>query len=238
MKVSGIIVAAGKGRRMGLGKNKAFLDLNGKPLLIHTLSRWQQFNCITELTVVVGKEDLNLVQELVKQHGLSKVSQVVTGGKERQESVFLGLQAAGKSKPDIVLIHDGARPFVTEEHVGQLVDAVQQHEAGVLAVPVKDTIKVATNGLIEKTLERSRLWAAQTPQGFRYGLIMEAHQQARRENREATDDAALVEAMGRAVYIVPGSEYNIKLTTPEDIELARSILKRSEEHDDANRTGL
>ncbi|GGK21616.1 2-C-methyl-D-erythritol 4-phosphate cytidylyltransferase [Caldalkalibacillus thermarum] len=229
MKVSAVIVAAGKGKRMGLGKNKAFLDLEGKPLLVHTLSRWQRFSCVTDITVVAGEEELGLVKELIKQHRLSKVRHVVAGGRERQESVFYGLKALGQEPPDVVLIHDGARPFLAEGYVQQVVDAVQRYGAAILAVPVKDTIKVVDNGHIASTLDRSKLWAAQTPQGFKYALIVKAHEEARRQQREATDDAALVEAMGHAVYIVPGSEYNIKLTTPEDIDLARSILKRSEE---------
>jgi 2-C-methyl-D-erythritol 4-phosphate cytidylyltransferase len=231
MRISAIICAAGQGKRMGLGKNKQFLELEGKPLIIHTLQQWEECDRIDEVTVVVGRGEEDLIQRLITTYQLKKAYQVITGGEERQESVYQGLLSIGRSKkPDIVLIHDGARPFITAQEINQLLEKLTVYDAAVLAVPLKDTIKkAAKDGHIEETLDRSQLWAIQTPQAFRYSLIWQAHQQAKRDEILATDDAALVERMDTPVYIVQGSYNNIKLTTPEDIELAEFMLQRRKE---------
>jgi 2-C-methyl-D-erythritol 4-phosphate cytidylyltransferase len=228
MKVGVIICAAGQGKRMGLGKNKQLLELEGKPLLIHTLQQWEVCEHISDVTVVVGQGEEEQVQGLISASRLKKKYHTIVGGKERQDSVYQGLLSLKESStPDVVLIHDGARPFITVEEIDQLIKTVQSRDAAVLAVPMKDTIKkVAQNGQIEETLDRKQLWAIQTPQAFRFSLIWNAHQQAKEEGILATDDAALVERVGTPVYIVQGSYYNIKLTTPEDIDMAEFLLQR------------
>lgn len=229
MRVGVIVCAAGQGKRMVLGKNKQFLELQGKPLLIHTLQQWEYSSSdIKDITVVVGQGEVERVEELIHSEQWSKNYTVVVGGDERQESVYQGLLAiANPQQPDIVLIHDGARPFFTLEEVEELIKKTRLHGAAVLAVPMKDTIKRVTNeGQIEETLDRSKLWAVQTPQAFTYPLILQAHQWAREESIIATDDASLVEKLMSPVYIVQGSYNNIKLTTPEDIDLAEFLLQR------------
>jgi 2-C-methyl-D-erythritol 4-phosphate cytidylyltransferase len=228
MSIAALILAAGQGQRMGLGYNKMFLELLDKPLLAHTLKVWQPLDEVEQLVVVTGAKEVNRVKELVDRYRFSRVTHVVAGGNTRQESVYQGLLSLVEHQPDIVLIHDGARPFVNRQLIKDLINAVRQYGAAILAVPVKDTIKVAEEGQIKSTLDRSRLWAAQTPQGFRFPLIIKAHQEAIRMNRTGTDDAALVEALGHLVYIVHGSAGNIKVTTPDDIRLALAMLKRGE----------
>jgi 2-C-methyl-D-erythritol 4-phosphate cytidylyltransferase len=228
VRVGVIVCAAGQGKRMGLGRNKQFLELQGKPLLIHTLHQWEKSSVIKEITVVVGPGEVEKVQELIRGEQWSKAYTVVVGGNERQESVYQGLLSlTTHSYPDIVLIHDGARPFFALQEIERLIESARLHGAAVLAVPMKDTIKRVTGeGRIEETLDRSKLWAIQTPQAFTYSLIMQAHQWAREEGILATDDASLVEKLNKPVYIVQGSYNNIKLTTPEDIDLAEFLLQR------------
>lgn len=228
VKVGVIICAAGQGKRMGLGKNKQFLELNGKPLLIHTLQQWEECEQISEVTVVVGQGEEEQVKRLIGASQFKKRYHTLVGGEERQHSVYQGLLSLDdRSSPDVVLIHDGARPFITVGEIEQVLKTVHVRGAAVLAVPMKDTIKkVAKDGRIEETVDRDQLWSIQTPQAFHFPLIWEAHQQAQKEGIVATDDAALVERLGTSVYIVQGSYNNIKLTTPEDIELAEFLLQR------------
>jgi 2-C-methyl-D-erythritol 4-phosphate cytidylyltransferase len=228
VKIGVIICAAGQGKRMGLGRNKQFLELEEKPLLIHTLQQWEACEQISDVTVVVGQGEEEQVQGLITASRLKKKYHTIVGGKERQDSVYQGLLSLHESfRPDVVLIHDGARPFITAEEIDNLLKTVQSRDAAVLAVPMKDTIKkVAQDGRIEETLDRNQLWAIQTPQAFRFSLIWDAHQKAQEEGILATDDAALVERVGTPVYIVQGSYNNIKLTTPEDIDMAEFLLQR------------
>jgi 2-C-methyl-D-erythritol 4-phosphate cytidylyltransferase len=228
VKIGVIVCAAGQGKRMGLGRNKQFLELHGKPLLIHTLQQWEKSSGIMEITVVVGQGEVEKVRKLIHKEQWNKNYTVVVGGNERQESVYQGLLSlATDPHPDIVLIHDGARPFFELQEIEELIEKARVHGAAVLAVPMKDTIKRVTNeGQIEETLDRSKLWAIQTPQAFTYSLILQAHQWATDEGVLATDDASLVEKLNKPVYIVQGSYNNIKLTTPEDIDLAEFLLQR------------
>ena len=226
MRIAALILAAGEGSRMGLGYNKMFLKLRDKPLLAHTLAPWQTMGEIDQLVVVTSQRDRQQVEDLVKQYHLNRVTNVVVGGKTRQESVYRGLSSLKENEPEVVLIHDGARPFVTPPLIRTLIAATVKHGAAIVAVPVKDTIKVAEQGRISTTLDRSRLWAAQTPQGVRYSLILDAHHQAQAVKREGTDDASLVEAMGHLVYIVQGYAGNLKVTTPDDIDLALALLQK------------
>ncbi|KGP89756.1 2-C-methyl-D-erythritol 4-phosphate cytidylyltransferase [Pontibacillus chungwhensis BH030062] len=220
-----IILAAGQGKRMKAGVNKQFLSINGKPLLIHTIEAFMQDDSCEQRIVVINPDERTQIESLLERFGYSSLITLIDGGQERQDSVYAGLQAVDGDS--IVLIHDGARPFVTKESIRKLVEEAGEHGAALLAVPVTDTIKQYQAGSL-KTLKRDELFAAQTPQAFRYGLIMAAHEHAKDEQYLGTDDASLVERLGENVEVVQGSYDNIKLTTPEDIEKAETIIhKRS-----------
>lgn len=231
MSVGAVLCAAGQGKRMKLGKNKQFLELMGKPLFIHTVDVFANCTAIDSLVLVVGKQELDQVRQLLHRFQLAdKVARVVPGGKERQDSVFHGLQAFGDTPPTYILIHDAARPFVTSGEIERLVSQVKLNKAAVLAVPVTDTIKRGTDqGLVLETLKREELWAVQTPQAFLYSLILQAHEQARHDGYLGTDDASLVERLGVPVQLVLGGYHNIKLTTPDDIHLAEYLFQRRRE---------
>ncbi|WP_033827314.1 2-C-methyl-D-erythritol 4-phosphate cytidylyltransferase [Bacillus andreraoultii] len=219
-----IIPAAGMGKRMGADKNKLLVEIEGAPIIIHTLSVFEQDEWCKSITLVVNKHDQKEVNQLVSKYNLMKVANVVEGGKERQESVFKGLeQIEGES---IILIHDGARPFVKQHFVHQLVEKAASKGAAILAVPVKDTIKKVNNHLVEETINRATLMSIQTPQAFQLSLIKEAHRQAHQDGFIGTDDASLLERMGRKVYIVEGDYDNFKITTPEDLHFAKAIIKK------------
>lgn len=223
-----VVVAAGKGTRMGTAESKQFLLLQDKPVLVHTLERFEQMEQCETIVLVTSANDMDRCRTWVSEYHLSKVQDIVAGGKERQDSVYEGLRAVQKRGAELVLIHDGVRPFVTEEAVYACCEAAVKHHAAVLAVPVKDTIKQANaEGVIVATPDRSSLWAIQTPQAFRLEDVMKAHHQAQAEGWLGTDDAMLVERSGIAVHIVEGSYTNIKLTTPEDLLWAEWWLARN-----------
>ncbi|WP_345244142.1 bifunctional 2-C-methyl-D-erythritol 4-phosphate cytidylyltransferase/2-C-methyl-D-erythritol 2,4-cyclodiphosphate synthase [Pontibacillus salipaludis] len=217
-----IILAAGQGKRMQTGQNKQFLSINGKPLLIHTIEAFTQDDLSCEQRIVViNPNERTQIESLLERFGYLSQITLIDGGEERQDSVYAGLQAINGDS--IVLIHDGARPFVKRESIRELVKEAGEHGAALLAVPVTDTIKQYQAGSL-KTLKRDELYAAQTPQAFRYELILSAHEQAKEEHYLGTDDASLVERLGQNVEVVQGSYDNIKLTTPEDIEKAETII--------------
>jgi 2-C-methyl-D-erythritol 4-phosphate cytidylyltransferase len=225
MQVSAIIPAAGSGARMG-GIKKPYMDLAGKPILAHTLTIFQQCSLVNSIAVVTAKGDeARCVQDVVTAYGINKPLSIVTGGDTRQESVFNALREL-PSNTDVVVIHDAVRPFVTEELILRSIDNANQYGSAIVAVPVKDTIKESDgDGFVMKTLDRRKLWAIQTPQTFKYDLIMKAHLYARENNIQATDDAFLVEQIGHKVKLIMGSYENIKITTPEDIVIAKAILE-------------
>ncbi|MDD9272140.1 2-C-methyl-D-erythritol 4-phosphate cytidylyltransferase [Paenibacillus sp. GCM10023248] len=224
-KLGVIIVAAGKGSRMGTAESKQYLQLGQKPILVHTLQLFQNIHEVNEIILVVGGNDVERCAGYVQAYGLSKVTHVLAGGAERQDSVRQGLAALAKDT-DWVLVHDGVRPFVKREHVFECLAKAQEQDAAVLAVPVKDTIKVVdTDKRIQSTPDRRSLWAIQTPQAFRLSLLREAHERALQEGFMGTDDAMLVERIGTTVYVVEGDYYNIKITTPEDLPWAEWILQ-------------
>jgi 2-C-methyl-D-erythritol 4-phosphate cytidylyltransferase len=225
MQVSAIIPAAGSGARMG-GIKKPYMDLAGKPILAHTLTIFQQCPLVNSIVVVTAKDDeARCVQDVVTAYGIDKSLSIVAGGDTRQESVFNALQELS-SNTDVVVIHDAVRPFVTEEMILQSIDNANQYGSAIVAVPVKDTIKESDDdGFVMKTLDRYRLWAIQTPQTFKYDLIMKAHLYARDNSIQATDDAFLIEQIGHKVKLIMGSYENIKITTPEDIVIAKAILE-------------
>ncbi|WP_088036598.1 2-C-methyl-D-erythritol 4-phosphate cytidylyltransferase [Evansella clarkii] len=223
-KYNVVIPAAGQGKRMRAGKNKQFINIGGIPLLIHTLHVFEEDSLCEGIILAVNKNETEEIKNLLDSYNIKKVIKVVEGGKERQQSVFQGLKAI-EGNP-VVLIHDGARPFVQKHVVHKLVNTVTGKGACVTAVPVKDTIKQAAEGKIHKTIDRSSLWAVQTPQAFRHEEILKAHKQAAEDGFEGTDDASLIEYTGGNVYIIEGDYENIKITTPEDIMFGEAIISK------------
>lgn len=226
IKTDAVIVSAGKGHRFMEGRKKQFFSLGGKPVLAHTIDQFEICSLIRQILLVVGQEDLDYcLKEIVEKYGYRKVSQIIPGGKRRQESVKKGLDTL-PGDTEIIVIHDGVRPFVTKEMIEESIQAAARFGAVVAAMPVKDTIKMAhPDGTVLKTLERESLWQVQTPQTFQALMIKEAYLKATEEGFIGTDDASLVERLGMKVHIFPGSYTNIKITTPEDLMLANLFLK-------------
>ncbi len=227
ISTSVLVVAAGNSSRMGENVNKQFLCIKDKPIFAYTLAVFENLPEVSEMIVVTRSEDIPAVKALAERYGISKVKAVVSGGATRQESVFLGLQFVHE---EYVLIHDGARPFVTEEEINAVLEALLSYNAALPGVPVKDTIKrVNAEEEAVETLQREALMAVQTPQGFRTRMIFDAHKKVRKEGIAVTDDASVAEYMGIPVKIVKGSYQNIKITTPDDIVLAQAILSERQE---------
>jgi 2-C-methyl-D-erythritol 4-phosphate cytidylyltransferase len=220
-----IIPAAGTGSRMQAGVNKQYLLLAGRPILAHTLALFAAHPRIDQICIVVPAEEIDYCRaEIVERYGLTKVSAIVAGGPTRQDSVGNGLLGCGAAMDDLVVIHDGARPLLGAAELDALLAAAAVSGAATLGVPVKDTIKQVQDGVIVATPDRSSLWQVQTPQAFRFWLLLAAHSQARADNFAATDDAMLVERLDHAVLMVAGSYRNIKITTPEDLAIASAFL--------------
>jgi len=233
VKVFAVVPAAGIGKRFGPGGKKLFNTLGGKPVVIHTLELLQSAPEITEIIPAVKEEDLMIFADLIEEFELNKVKQIVPGGQERQDSVYNGLRFISDDA-SVVLIHDGGRPFADCGMISRVLDDIEGCDGTVAAVPVKDTIKEAAAGdeeadalFVRCTLNRSVLYAVQTPQAFPFGVIMEAHEKAKRERFLGTDDASLVERYGGKIRLVPGSYRNIKITTPEDLAVAEALLALS-----------
>jgi 2-C-methyl-D-erythritol 4-phosphate cytidylyltransferase len=228
MKADAVIVSAGKGHRFMEGKKKQFHFLEGKPILAHTLDKFETCPLIHSILLVVGQEDMDYcLKEVVEKFEFKKVSQIVPGGKRRQESVKNGIDALPKNV-EVVAIHDGVRPFVTRAMIEDSIQSAVRYGAVVLAMPVKETIKMSNpDGTVLKTLDRESLWQIQTPQTFQVNIIKEAYNRATKDGFVGTDDASLVERLGVTVHILTGSYTNIKITTPEDLLLANLFLKMS-----------
>jgi len=220
-KVAAVIVAAGSSQRMG-GIDKALALLAGKPVLARVLDVFQGCELIDHIVVVVSKKSLERCQQLVAKQGWPKVTDICPGGKRRQDSVAAGLSRVRDCH--WVVIHDGARPLVTEDLICRGLAEAEETGAAVAAVPVKDTIKVAGDDrLVQHTPPRNNLWAVQTPQVFRFDIITEAYRQVK---AEVTDDASLVEQLGYKVKLYLGSYDNIKVTTPDDLALAEVLWQK------------
>ncbi len=225
MRSAAVIVSAGKGLRLAGERKKQFLCLSGKPILCHTLDPFEACSCIDGIYLVVGPEDIDYtLKEIVEPFGYRKISQIIPGGTVRQESVRKGLGVLSRDV-EIVVIHDGVRPFVTPEMITASVEAAKQFKAAIFAVPLKDTVKLVEDQIVLKTLDRESLWQVQTPQAFEVGLLRQAFRKAAEDKFIGTDDASLVERLGRKVHILAGSYMNIKITTPEDLRLAQGILQ-------------
>ena len=216
-----VIPASGMGFRFGADIPKQFLLLNDKEILQHTIEIFQNINQISEIVVTVPPG----FASRVRGYNFSKVKHIVEGGESRSHSVYLALQHLPKTT-DVVLVHDGVRPFITEEKVLEIAEKAEFSGAAVACTPVTDTIKkAAKNGIISKTLDRSKLWNVQTPQGFTYDILMEAYQKNLTILSQFTDDSSIVERNGIPVHIVACSARNIKITTIEDLKIAKFFLE-------------
>lgn len=223
-----IVLAAGQGKRMGTKVQKQYLEIDGKPVLYYSLYAMEQSSIIDEIILVVGEGQTEYCQnEIVAKYGIHKVKKIVQGGAERYHSVWNGLQEV--EVEGYVFIHDGARPFITEEILNRAYKDVQKCKACVVGMPVKDTIKLADQGgFVDETPERSLLWMIQTPQVFASSLAKEAYALLMKQNHiQVTDDAMVVEQMlGHKVKLTLGSYENIKITTPEDLDIAEVFVKK------------
>lgn len=218
-----IITAGGIGRRMGGQTPKQFLCLHGIPILARTLDAFVQAGCFQSIILTVPIDHIPETKELLVRYGLDSVCRIVPGGSTRQESVRAGLEALDDTI-DVVMVHDGVRPLVSRSIILNCLEAVITHGAAITAIPVKDTLKEASGQIIARTVDRERLWRAQTPQGARVGLLLQAYQSASLEHFLGTDEASLLERVGCPVAIVAGSETNLKITLPEDIAMAEALL--------------
>ncbi len=224
-KISAIVLAAGNGSRMKSETKKQFIELEGMPIVCYSLETFENSQ-VDEIILVTNSDAIDYCKnEIVEKYNYAKVKDIVAGGSERYESVYNGLK---KVTGDIVLIHDGARPLITQDIIDRSIDGVKQHNCCVVGVPVKDTIKIADeNRLIEDTPNRNKLWITQTPQSFYTNIVKSAYE-AMLENKSGviTDDAMVVEKYSEEkVYFVEGDYANIKVTTPEDIPVAKALLE-------------
>ena len=223
--VSAIIVAAGKGTRMGPKVDKLFLELHGCPIVAHTWRRFDETGCVDEIVIVVRDGMQDAFQEIAQRHRFSKRFALVVGGKERQDSVWNGLAALSPGA-EIVAIQDAARPCTSQSVIAATVAAARETGAAVAAQAVTDTIKESRDGnLIERTLDRSRLWAVQTPQTFRVEIIHRALSEVRQRGLLVTDDTAACELIGQPVRLVVSAEPNPKVTRPEDLPYVEAVLR-------------
>ncbi|MEZ6156667.1 MAG: 2-C-methyl-D-erythritol 4-phosphate cytidylyltransferase [Candidatus Scalinduaceae bacterium] len=225
LNVSVIIPAAGLSARMKADKRKPYLVLGGKPIIFHTLDKFFQLPAIKEIILVVNKDDISSVTEKwsnkLKNYNVSKI---IPGGKRRQDSVYEGLLQMN-ADTEIVLVHDGVRPIVSRNTIEIVIEKAYEIGAAIVATPMKSTVKKTDPELnIIETIPRHNLWMAQTPQGFRRNIILNAYDKIRNTDIEFTDDAEVVERSGHTVKIVSGSDDNIKITTREDLRLAESLL--------------
>ena len=223
--VSAIIVAAGKGVRMNDTIRKQYLDLAGLPILAHSVMTFDSCDLIDHIFLAVPKEDIEYcLKNILASLELKNKIDLIPGGPRRQDSVYNGLQAL-KKETSIVVIHDGVRPFIQPGNLSSCILGAKDSGACIIGIAAGDTIKrVGKSGLIEKTLARDGIWLAQTPQAFQYELIIKAHEKARKDGYSGTDDALLVERLGINVRIISGSKSNIKITTQEDLAVAKAML--------------
>ena len=226
-KVTALIPAAGMGKRMGRAVAKQFLPLGERPLLAHALLTFQRAPEIDEIIPILAEEEMeHCLEGVIEHYHITKVRTLVAGGKERQDSVYQGLQKVGE-ETEVVLVHDGVRPFVTSTMIKESVELAKKGICAVVGVPLKDTIKeVNAEGKVVKTMERSRLWAIQTPQAFPAKTLKRVYEESYKQKMHGTDDATFAERAGLDVHVIMGSYDNIKVTTPEDLVLAEEILKK------------
>ena len=218
-----IIPAAGIGARMHADRAKQMLELGGVPVLVHTLRRFQQCDAIDQIILVLQPNLTTDVLGLVSRYNLTKLARVVGGGPERQDSVYRGLQVVKEEDAGIVVVHDAVRPFVKPDEIRAVIERAASTGAALMALAATDTIKQVKSGRVQRTLDRRRIYYAQTPQAFRYSVIRDAFERAYAEGFMGTDESQLVERLGHRVSVVEGSAINIKITRPFDLRLAESI---------------
>ncbi len=223
-----IIPAAGSGKRMGAGRNKLFIEVAKRPVILHTLDVFECDRHCKKIILVIQPGDEKYFKDILTGHLEHGKIEFVFGGDERQHSVYNGLIAASE---EIILVHDGARPFIRQQTINRLVQSAHDNGAAIAAVPVKDTIKRADQNQVVETVDRSGLWQIQTPQAFRLPILMSAHKQAKEQDFLGTDEASLVEKIGLPVMIIESDYDNIKLTTPEDLYFAEAILAKRKNGD-------
>lgn len=226
--VVAIVPAAGTGTRFGKGTNKPFAMIGNKPLILWAVETFQCLPEITEIIPVVKETDLKACSQLFEKHKITKIRRIAPGGRERQDSVFHGLNLI-KDKKSVVLVHDGVRPLIEPSVVSDALQHLSACDGVVIGVPLKDTIKEVRDGIVRNTPERDLLWAVQTPQIFHFQPLFDAYEKAMRSSFYTTDDSALVERNGGKIKMVCGSYTNIKVTTPEDLLIAEVFLKMREE---------
>lgn len=219
-----ILPAAGSGKRMGAGKNKLFLELKEKPILIHTLEVFEKDEWCRGIYLAVKDSEREFIQNLLKRYSITKVKAMPTGGDERQHSVQSCMKAIVNG--DIVLVHDAARPFILEPTIHELAEMAQKKGAAIAGVRAKDTMKRVEAGIIQETVDRSTLWMIQTPQAFRFELLQYAENHAEQDGFLGTDESMLVEREGEFVYMVESSYENVKITTKEDLVFGEAILNQ------------
>jgi len=224
MKITAIIAAAGSGTRYSQDKNKLLEDLSGMPVIIRTLQKLSNIEKINNIIICTSSDIIDEISRLIEKYHISKPVKAILGGKTRQESIFLGLSEAEKENPDFILIHDGARPLISKEIIINSINCAEKNGACIVAVPSKDTIKKVnpSSKQIIETVERSQLWNVQTPQIFKFNDIFNAHKYFL--GQDFTDDSVLLEKLNIPITVVMGSYENIKITTLEDIEIARILL--------------
>ncbi len=219
-RADAVIVAAGSGSRSGLNVPKQFYEINGRPVLAYTIERFLSCESIANVAVVLPRDGFESNVAYMQGFFAQAQDRIIftIGGATRMESVYNGLCVLGKNAMPIVCIHDGVRPFVTDDIINESIDCAEEHGAALAAVQITDTVKQVCDGIVEATLDRSKLYAAQTPQTFGYKLIMNAYARAISEGKQFTDDCAVAEYSGAKIHITKGSTRNIKLTVPEDFE--------------------
>lgn len=234
-----IIPAAGAGSRFGGHLPKQFIEIAGAPIIIHTLRKFDACEEIDVIVVALQPDEISSFDRQLKHYGLRKPVKLVSGGAERCDSILNALAAAAEWQPELVAVHDAVRPFVTSEQIGQVLRRASETGAAILALPASDTIKEVEAGLIQRTIDRRRIWCAQTPQAFRYDLLLKANAAARAgglPSAMTTDDSLLVERLGAPVAVVEGSVNNLKITTPEDLTLAERLFERMGDTDSRHQT--
>ena len=239
--IAAIIAAAGIGIRMGRQIPKPYLLLAGKPILAHTLEIFEKAREVDEVTLVVHPQELDYCQDKVlSRFTFKKVLRLVPGGKERQDSVYHALKVLqNEDDLEVILVHDGVRPFITFDQIRRVIEGARHHGGAVLGLPAQDTLKrVDPQGLILQTLERRDIWQIQTPQAFQAQLLWRAFVEAYSRNFYGTDEAALVEELQHPVVVVPGSPLNLKITTPEDLQMAEAIFPLMRRKKRASRSGV
>jgi 2-C-methyl-D-erythritol 4-phosphate cytidylyltransferase len=238
MKVIVIIPAAGLGTRMSAAhggpkdKSKQFFELQGTPILIHTLRKFAQCDAINEIIVALRQSETPTFQKQIERENFRKPLRVVEGGEHRQNSVANAIAAMDAASEDIVLVHDAVRPFIEQETIVNVIEAVKKYDAAIAGIPAIDTVKqvdrTADGAVVIATVPREKMVLAQTPQGFRFGLLKKAFDEAAADGFMGTDEASLIERSGAPVHVVMGSPRNMKITTPADLELAEFFLAQEQ----------